>query len=69
MTDVSPPGRRSSVRRFLTAAVISSAGSSLTAVAMPILVVQLLNATPFEVGVVNAAQFIPYAVLGLVAGV
>ena len=30
---------------------------------------QLLDATPFEVGVVNAAQLIPYAVLGLVAGV
>lgn len=69
MTDVSPPARRSSFRRFLTAAVISSAGSSVTAVAMPILVVQLLDATPLEVGVVNAAQFIPYAVLGLVAGV
>ena len=69
MSDVSPAGHRSSFRRFLTAAVISSAGSSLTAVAMPILVVQLLDATPFEVGVVNAAQLIPYAVLGLVAGV
>lgn len=69
MSDVSPPSHRSSFRRFLTAAVISSAGSSVTAVAMPILVVQLLDATPFEVGVVNAAQFIPYAVLGLVAGV
>ncbi|MDV8011666.1 MFS transporter [Rhodococcus sp. IEGM 1241] len=69
MSDVSPAGHRSSFRRFLTAAVISSAGSSVTAVAMPILVVQLLDATPFEVGVVNAAQLIPYAVLGLVAGV
>lgn len=69
MSDVSPPNHRSSFRRFLAAAVISSAGSSVTAVAMPILVVQLLDATPFEVGVVNAAQFIPYAVLGLVAGV
>jgi MFS family permease len=36
---------------------------------MPVLVVQLLGATPFEVGVVNAAQFVPYAVLGLIAGV
>ncbi|WP_032379764.1 MFS transporter [Rhodococcoides fascians] len=69
MSDVSTPGSRSSFRRFLTAAVISSAGSSVTAVAIPILVVQLLDATPLEVGVVNAAQFIPYAVLGLVAGV
>ncbi|WP_245819632.1 MFS transporter [Rhodococcoides yunnanense] len=60
---------RSSFRRFLTAAAISSAGSAVTAVAMPVLVVQLLGATPLEVGVVNAAQFMPYAVLGLFAGV
>ena len=44
-------------------------GSAVTAVAMPVLVVQLLGATPFEVGVVNAAQFVPYALLGLIAGV
>ena len=69
MSEVSPAVNRSSFRRFLTAAVISSAGSSVTAVAMPILVVQLLDATPFEVGMVNAAQLIPYAVLGLFAGV
>lgn len=55
--------------RFWTAAAISSFGSAVTAVAMPVLVVQLLGATPFEVGVVNAAQFAPYAVIGLVAGV
>jgi MFS family permease len=35
---------------------------------MPVLVVQLLSATPFEVGVVNAAQFVPYALVGLLAG-
>jgi len=36
---------------------------------MPVLVVKLLGATPFEVGVVNAAQLVPYALLGLLAGV
>jgi MFS family permease len=40
----------------------------VTAVALPVLVVQLLRATPFEVGVVNAAQLVPYALLGLIAG-
>jgi MFS family permease len=53
----------------LDGAAISSFGSAVTAVAMPVLVVQLLGATPFEVGVVNAAQFLPYALLGLIAGV
>ena len=36
---------------------------------MPVLVVQLLGVTPFEAGVVNAAQFVPYALLGLIVGV
>jgi len=44
-------------------------GTAVTAVAMPVLVVQLLGATPFEVGMVNAAQFLPYALLGIFVGV
>ena len=62
-----PP--RSSFARYWTAAAISSAGSAVTEVAMPVLVVRLLGAAPFEVGVVNAAEFVPYALLGLIAGV
>ncbi|MGH3499593.1 MAG: hypothetical protein ACRDQA_01630 [Nocardioidaceae bacterium] len=41
----------------------------MTAVAMLVLEVQILVATPFEVCVVYAAQFVPYAHLGLFAGV
>lgn len=33
------------------------------------LVVEVLDASAFEVGIVNAAQFVPYALLGLLAGV
>ena len=62
------PAARSSFARYWAAAAISSFGSAVTAVAMPVLVVQLLAATPLEVGVVNAAQFVPYAFLGLLAG-
>ena len=69
MTDALAPPPRSSFARYWTAAAISSFGSAVTAVAMPVLVVQLLGATPFEVGVVNAAQIVPYALLGLIAGV
>ncbi|MFC8680747.1 MFS transporter [Microbacterium ureisolvens] len=54
--------------RYWTAAAISSFGTALTAVAMPVLVVQILGATPLEVGIVGAAQFLPYAVLGMFAG-
>jgi len=55
--------------RYWAAATISSFGTAVTTVAMPVLVIQDLDASSFSVGVVNAAQFIPYAVLGLVAGV
>lgn len=55
--------------RYWTAAAISALGTAITAVAMPVLVVQVLDATPLEVGIVGAAQFIPYALLGLVVGV
>ena len=69
MGNVPAPAPGSSFIRYWTAAAISSFGSAVTAVAMPVLVVQLLRATPFEVGAVNAAQLVPYAVLGLIAGV
>jgi MFS family permease len=69
MSETRIPARRSSFARYWTAATISSFGTAVTAVAVPVLVVQLLHATPFEVGVVNAAQFVPYALLGLIAGV
>lgn len=68
MGDVAP-APRSSFLRYWTAAAISSFGTAVTAVAMPVLVIQILGATPLEVGVVNAAQFVPYALLGLIAGV
>ncbi|WP_253663673.1 MFS transporter [Williamsia maris] len=66
--DPATPTPRSSFPRFWAAAAISSIGSAVTAVAMPVLVVHQLDASPFEVGVVNAAQFVPYALLGLIAG-
>ncbi|WP_235008187.1 MFS transporter [Microbacterium timonense] len=62
------PVPRGSFARYWTAATISSFGTAVTAVAMPVLVVQLLEASALEVGIVNAAQFLPYAVLGLIAG-
>lgn len=64
----SGPPPRGAFARYWTAAAISSFGTAVTAVALPVLVVQLLHATPFEVGIVNAAQFVPYAILGLIAG-
>jgi len=62
-------GRSAVFLRYWTAATISSFGTAITTVAMPVLVVQLLDASPLEVGIVNAAQFVPYALLGILAGV
>ncbi|MDL9978242.1 MFS transporter [Microbacterium sp. ASV49] len=55
--------------RYWVAVAISAFGSAVTAVAMPVLVVQVLHATPVQVGIVNATQILPYAVIGLFAGV
>ncbi|WP_288466088.1 MFS transporter [uncultured Curtobacterium sp.] len=55
-------------RSYWSAATVSSFGSAVSAVAVPVLVVTVLHATPFEVGLVNAAQFLPYAIFGLVVG-
>lgn len=69
MSDAPSPRDGPSFGRFWAAATLSSFGTAVTTVAMPVLVVKTLDASPVEVGVVNAAQFVPYAVLGLLAGV
>lgn len=61
--------RSGAFARYWAAATVSSFGTSVSAVAMPVLLVQTLQASPTEVGLVNAAQFVPYAVLGLITGV
>jgi MFS family permease len=55
--------------RFWTASTLSSVGTSVTSVALPVIVVTLLHASPLEVGYVNAAPLAAYTVLGLFAGV
>lgn len=48
---------------------ISLFGSSVTDLAFPLTAVMLLGATPFQMGVVHAAQYAPFLLLGLFAGV
>lgn len=55
-------------RSYWSAATVSSFGTAVSAVAVPVLVVTVLHASPFEVGLVNAAQFLPYALFGLIVG-
>ena len=62
-------GRSRGFGRFWASNTLSAFGTTATAVALPVLVVDGLGATAIQVGIVNAAQFVPYAVLGLIAGV
>lgn len=54
--------------RFWTAGTASIFGISIAGVAVDVLVVQELQATEAEVGFVRAVQFLPYLLVGLVAG-
>lgn len=66
--DVTTLRRSPGFRPYWSAATVSAFGSAVSAVAVPVLVVTVLHASPFEVGLVNAAQFLPYALFGLVVG-
>ena len=54
--------------RLWTAGAISSAGSQVTAFALPITAILVLRAGAFEVGLLMAATYLPLTLFGLVAG-
>jgi MFS family permease len=47
---------------------VSQAGTAITALALPLAAVTTLHATPFEVGVLVAAEYVAFLLLGLPAG-
>ncbi|KUN84152.1 MFS transporter [Streptomyces griseoruber] len=55
--------------RFWTASAVSAFGSQITGLALQILTAVALGASATEVGMVNAARWLPYLLFGLVAGV
>ncbi|MEU6083306.1 MFS transporter [Streptomyces sp. NPDC047108] len=55
--------------RLWTAATVSSFGTHVTTLALQILAAVTLHATAFELGLLNAARWLPYLLFGLVAGV
>ncbi len=55
--------------RYFSAGTVSSAGTAVTAVALPLIAVITLQASPAEVGVLTAASYVAWLVLGLPAGV
>lgn len=56
-------------RRLFGGSSISLLGSSVTTVALPLTAVLVLGASPFQMGLLGAASFVPHLVLGLPAGV
>lgn len=55
-------------RRFWAAQTVSLAGAEVTTLALPLTAILVLDATPFEVGVLSASGFLPFLIFGLVAG-
>jgi MFS family permease len=55
--------------RYWLADAISMVGTSLTGLALLIIADQTLHVTTFELGILNAARWLPYLLFGLLAGV
>jgi MFS family permease len=55
--------------RWWTAGTVSATGSAVSAVALPLTALAVLEATPFEMGLIAAASYVAWIVLGLPAGV
>lgn len=67
-------GARSLVRnrdfvRLWSAETVSQLGSQVSQLALPLLAITTLHATKFEVGALTAAEFAPFLIVGLPAGV
>jgi MFS family permease len=54
---------------YWSASTVSSMGSAVSAVALPLVAVSVLHASAFEVGVLAAASYVAWLVIGLPAGV
>src|SRR5258705_1194551 len=55
--------------RWWTAGTTSSAGSAVGAVALPLTALTVLDASPFEMGLIVAAGYVAWLVIGMPAGV
>lgn len=55
--------------KFWSAESLSMFGAQISVLAIPLLAATTLDATPFQMGVINAAQFAPYMLFTLLAGV
>ena len=55
--------------KLWTGQAISSLGSSITTIAMPLAAILVLHASPVQLGVLSALTFLPHLLFGLPAGV
>jgi hypothetical protein len=55
--------------RFWAGGTVSQVGDAVTTVAMPLLAVQVLEATTFQVSLIAAASYLAWILIGLPAGV
>ncbi|GAB3929816.1 MFS transporter [Kribbella albertanoniae] len=59
---------RGEVRKLWVGQMVSAAGSSITTVALPLVAVLTLQASPLEMGLLSALTVLPHLVFGLPAG-
>jgi MFS family permease len=55
--------------KLWSAETISQLGSQVSALAIPFVALQILNATTFEIALLNVVEMLPFLVVGLAAGV
>ncbi len=61
--------RHSDFRRLWAADALSQAGTQVTVIALPLLLIKVLDAGPFEVGLLTTFEFLAFLLIGLPAGV
>ncbi len=60
--------RHTDFLRFWAAASVSLVGDAVTRLALPLVAITILDASPLEVGILGAAQLGPFLLIGLPAG-
>jgi MFS family permease len=63
-----PLWRHRDFRPLWAAETVSQIGTQVTVLAIPLMAIQVLHATTFEIGALNAVQFAPFILVGLQAG-
>src|SRR5262245_12146029 len=64
----SPLWRQADFLRFWAAASVSLTGDAVTRLALPLIAITILDATPLQVGILGTAQLGPFLLIGLPAG-